>query len=75
MGEGVVRVKRDRSFKLGDRRSPLMLHRVDLTLRVMNPRILRLKGQGRVDRFLGSRNVACGVVAPAIPHAKDQSTR
>ena len=39
----------------------------------MSPRILRLKGQGRVDHCLGARDVACRVVAPAIERAIDQS--
>ena len=41
----------------------------------MNRRILRLKGQGGVDRFLGARDVACRVVAPLIGHAVKQGVR
>jgi hypothetical protein len=69
MGDGVVTIVGDRFFRLRDRRPPLVLTPVDQTLSKMSPRILRLKGQGGVDRFLGARNVACGVVAPLIAHA------
>jgi hypothetical protein len=64
MGVGVVGVQRDRSFCLRDRRSPLPLREVEKGFCPMKRGILRLKRQGRVDCFLGARNVACGVVAP-----------
>ena len=42
---------------------------------IMNQRIVRLKGQGRVDRLLGARIVACAGRRSSDRHAKDQSIR
>jgi hypothetical protein len=41
----------------------------------MSPGILGLKGQGSVGRFLGARDVAGRIVAPAIEHATNESIR
>jgi len=63
---GIVAIVGDRSLFLRNRGRPLPFVEKDSTLHPMGLRILRLKGQCAVDRFLGTRQVTRRVLAPKV---------
>ena len=71
----IVGVVRNRGLSLRYCRSPLPFAEEDPRLRHMGPRIVRLKGQSGVGKFVRARDVARGVVAPEVGHAIIQSHR
>ena len=75
VGKGgcVVTIVGDRLFRLGDRRAPLVLTEIDLNLSEMGQRVVRLNGQGGVNRLFRACEVAGGVVIGEIGCAARQS--
>ena len=71
----IVGVVRNRRLSLRYCRSPLVFVLENLRLRHMGPRIVRLKGQSGVGKFVRAREVARAVVAPLHGHAIVQSHR
>ena len=71
----IVGVVRKRGVSLRYCRSPLPFVEKDFRLRHAGLRIVRLKGQSGVGKFVRPRDVARGVVAPLIGHAVKQGVR
>ena len=71
----IVGIIRKRGLSLRYCRSPLLFVEEDPRLRQMSPRIVRLKDQSGVGKFVRAREVARGVVAPEIVHAISQCDR